>query len=107
MFNAVVYTPVVYGSYDYPKWAEMLGWMQVTFALGTIPVYMLYILRKNAGSWQVGRRFRDDRMSRAFGSRFGRAWDLKLMVFKARSRQTNDLKVYTCRYPIWRLALIG
>ena len=42
-------------------------------------------------------------------SRFGRAWASHVgdREFGSQSSQANDLKMYTCRFLAWCLALIG
>ena len=57
---------------------------------------------------------RGGRMSRASVSRAGRLgkseprrFESGTCGFEAWSSQTNDFKMYTCHFKVWRLALLG
>ena len=51
IFNAVIYTPVAYGSYVYPKWAEMIGWGLCMASLICIPLGITITFQQKVGFW--------------------------------------------------------
>lgn len=54
VFTWVDYTPSSYGQYNFPKWADVLGWMITMTSVAAIPAVMIItILRhgKRDGSW--------------------------------------------------------
>jgi len=51
VFNAVVFTPVRYGDYIYPTWAEAVGWLTGLISISCIPIFMVGLSYKEAGGW--------------------------------------------------------
>ncbi len=49
IFNAVIYTPVAYGKYVYPKWAEMIGWCFCLGSLICIPIGWAIVFQQKVG----------------------------------------------------------
>ena len=50
------YSPVQYGDYSYPAWAEALGWMMSFVSVIFIPIVMLYKIDKEdeaKSAWKV------------------------------------------------------
>ena len=50
IFNWVDYTPVSYGAYTYPGWAEGLGWALAALSLICIPMGMIKSVVEAEGS---------------------------------------------------------
>ncbi|XP_052678713.1 sodium- and chloride-dependent glycine transporter 1-like isoform X1 [Crassostrea angulata] len=46
LFAWIDYSPIQYGSYSYPEWAEALGWLMSFFSIIFIPIVMLYKINK-------------------------------------------------------------
>lgn len=42
ILKAQQYKPITLGSYIYPDWANILGWVVVVFSLSFIPLWMIY-----------------------------------------------------------------
>lgn len=56
LFAWIDYSPVQYGSYSYPEWAEALGWLMSFVSVIFIPIAMLYKINKEddaKGLWEV------------------------------------------------------
>ena len=49
IFNWVQYQPVTYGDYEFPKWAEGLGWGLAGLSLVCIPIGMITALVQSDG----------------------------------------------------------
>ncbi|XP_070554270.1 sodium- and chloride-dependent glycine transporter 1-like [Ptychodera flava] len=41
IFGLVDYTPVYYGSYTYPEWGEIIGWLTAAASIAMIPLFMI------------------------------------------------------------------
>lgn len=57
LFAWIDYSPIQYGSYSYPEWAEALGWLMSFFSIIFIPIVMLYKINKEdegKNAWEVG-----------------------------------------------------
>jgi solute carrier family 6 amino acid transporter-like protein 5/7/9/14 len=44
VFNMIDFTPLSYGDYLLPDWAQALGWLMTVSTLVPIPVYMIFII---------------------------------------------------------------
>ena len=44
LYDQVSYSPVIYGDYKYPQWAEMLGLCLSLASMVWVPLYALYYL---------------------------------------------------------------
>ena len=55
LFNWIQYSPVTYGDYVFPKWAEGLGWGLACLSLVCLPIGMVAALMQTGGEnmWQV------------------------------------------------------
>ena len=53
IFNCVVYVPVTYNEYVYPRWAEAIGWGTCVASLICIPIFMVVKIYLKVGSWSV------------------------------------------------------
>jgi len=47
IFSLIIYTPVKYGNYEYPGWAEGIGWTISGLTILLIPGTMVYVLIRN------------------------------------------------------------
>ena len=57
IFTWIDYTPSSYGSYKFPVWADVLGWMMTMSSVVAIPIVMVikYIMADKQDSfWEVG-----------------------------------------------------
>ena len=50
LFALIDYSPVKYGDYDYPKWADALGWLLAIASVICIPIVMIRKLYKEDDS---------------------------------------------------------
>ncbi len=51
-FNAAIYTPVTYGDYVYPQWAELMGWGTSLASIICIPIGFIIVFHQKVG-WKV------------------------------------------------------
>ncbi|CAB3224548.1 unnamed protein product [Arctia plantaginis] len=56
--SLVDYTPPSYRQYQYPAWAQALGWIIASFSLLCIPVYAIAVIIKSPGD-TLGQKFRN------------------------------------------------
>ena len=42
IYSLVQHRPLSYGEYDFPDWADVIGWMLTTFIVGQIPCWALF-----------------------------------------------------------------
>ncbi len=58
VFNIVDFTPVKYGDYEYPSWAQGLGWCFAALSIIWIPIGTIHTLIKGDGSIKEVRFFK-------------------------------------------------
>ena len=46
IFMFVDYRPSTYGDYEYPGWADAMGWLMAAFSLIFIPIGMIYKINR-------------------------------------------------------------
>ncbi len=44
MFNIIDFTPLSYGTYELPGWAQALGWLMAIASLSLFPVYAVVLI---------------------------------------------------------------
>ncbi|XP_070554247.1 sodium-dependent proline transporter-like [Ptychodera flava] len=50
IFSFVKYSPASYGDYEFPGWAEAVGWILAASSMVTLPVFMVVAVLKGEGS---------------------------------------------------------
>ena len=50
IFNWIEYSPVTYGDYKYPAWADGLGWFLASMSLVCIPIGAVLAVYRTPGS---------------------------------------------------------
>ena len=55
IFSWSQYTPITYGTYQYPNWGLMVGWLLAGLSLICIPLGMIKAVYETPGNtlWQV------------------------------------------------------
>jgi len=51
LFTMVNHTPVTYGKYEYPDWADSLGWLMAMASVVNIPIFAIIALVQAKGSF--------------------------------------------------------
>lgn len=52
MFALVYHQPLQYNDYNYPSWAEWVGWSLAMSSIMMIPVVAIVQLYKTPGTWR-------------------------------------------------------
>ncbi|XP_070572810.1 sodium-dependent dopamine transporter-like isoform X2 [Ptychodera flava] len=50
VFGLIDYQPLTYDNYEYPPWANALGWLMAASSMAAIPIFVVYILIITPGS---------------------------------------------------------
>ena len=50
IFNWIDYSPLSYGAYAFPKWADMIGWFIASASLACIPAGMIKSIYEARGN---------------------------------------------------------
>lgn len=50
LFNISKYTPLSVAGYQYPVWADVIGWMMCLSSLLCVPAMFIYTLYKEKGT---------------------------------------------------------
>ena len=44
IFNIIDFTPLTYGSYQLPDWAQAVGWLMAVASVAIIPIVSIYVV---------------------------------------------------------------
>ncbi|KAL5013211.1 hypothetical protein ScPMuIL_007481 [Solemya velum] len=58
IFTFVDYTPSTYGDYNYPAWADALGWIMAICSVLAIPITMVYMVKKEDDFVELPKKLR-------------------------------------------------